>query len=143
MRYYCPPPARVAACYLQMPNKHLLLLLLLLFPQGVNESCPAGLRQEGVVSVCPTLRVSSLEGPGPISLSHSPLDQDLSCAPSPTPHPNLLLNLGVTDRMCVFGVPVQTCPVVHPGMLNVHLVAHTHDDVGWLKTVDQYFYGSE
>ncbi|MBZ3869075.1 Lysosomal alpha-mannosidase [Sciurus carolinensis] len=28
-------------------------------------------------------------------------------------------------------------------MLNVHLVAHTHDDVGWLKTVDQYFYGLE
>lgn len=26
-------------------------------------------------------------------------------------------------------------------MLNVHLLAHTHDDVGWLKTVDQYFYG--
>ena len=28
------------------------------------------------------------------------------------------------------------------GVLNVHLVCHTHDDVGWLKTLDQYFYGS-
>ncbi len=26
--------------------------------------------------------------------------------------------------------------------LQVHLVAHTHDDVGWLKTVDEYFYGA-
>ncbi|XP_008287607.1 lysosomal alpha-mannosidase [Stegastes partitus] len=35
----------------------------------------------------------------------------------------------------------ESCHATKPNMLNVHLVPHTHDDVGWLKTVDQYFYG--
>ena len=26
--------------------------------------------------------------------------------------------------------------------ITVHLISHTHDDVGWLKTVDEYFSGS-
>uniref|UniRef100_A0A3B4E6M6 Lysosomal alpha-mannosidase n=1 Tax=Pygocentrus nattereri TaxID=42514 RepID=A0A3B4E6M6_PYGNA len=38
-------------------------------------------------------------------------------------------------------LPLHSCPATKPSMLNVHLVPHTHDDVGWLKTVDQYFYG--
>ncbi|XP_055923548.1 lysosomal alpha-mannosidase isoform X2 [Eupeodes corollae] len=37
----------------------------------------------------------------------------------------------------------ESCHPTKPNMLNVHIVAHTHDDVGWLKTVDQYYYGSQ
>jgi hypothetical protein len=38
------------------------------------------------------------------------------------------------------GVPVSFCS--DEEVVNVHLVCHTHDDVGWLKTLDQYYLGS-
>ncbi|XP_060071778.1 lysosomal alpha-mannosidase-like [Ylistrum balloti] len=37
----------------------------------------------------------------------------------------------------------NSCPQTRDDMLNVHLIPHTHDDVGWLKTVDQYYYGDQ
>ena len=40
------------------------------------------------------------------------------------------------------GCGYDSCHSTKPNMINIHLVPHTHDDVGWLKTVDQYYYGS-
>ncbi|KAE9552439.1 hypothetical protein FO519_004347 [Halicephalobus sp. NKZ332] len=36
----------------------------------------------------------------------------------------------------------DNCPAYsNDGKVNIHLVTHTHDDMGWLKTADDYFNG--
>lgn len=39
-------------------------------------------------------------------------------------------------------IAYNTTAGIVPEKLNVHLVPHSHDDVGWLKTVDQYYVGA-
>jgi hypothetical protein len=56
----------------------------------------------------------------------------------------VLLLLSVFLFLCADSkyIVYNTTSSIVPGKLNVHLVAHSHDDVGWLKTIDQYYVGS-
>ncbi|KAG4070459.1 hypothetical protein HA402_005691 [Bradysia odoriphaga] len=53
--------------------------------------------------------------------------------------PNFMTRAADDETTCGY----KSCHPVRSDVLNVHLIAHTHDDVGWLKTADQYYYGGE
>ncbi|XP_049819511.1 lysosomal alpha-mannosidase-like isoform X2 [Aethina tumida] len=71
-------------------------------------------------------------------------------------HKSRMRNLLVIFALCVLCVSAkpakkiresscgyETCHPVDNTKINVHLIPHSHDDVGWLKTVDQYFFGAK
>lgn len=62
---------------------------------------------------------------------------------------SLSVFLWIAAVLCSYGavgvngyIKYNTGSGIVNGKLNVHLVAHSHDDVGWLKTIDQYYVGS-
>ena len=51
---------------------------------------------------------------------------------------NLKFGLSDTDNsQCGY----NSCKIPSKSKLNLHIIAHTHDDVGWIKTVDEYWVG--
>ena len=47
----------------------------------------------------------------------------------------------MTSLLKLLSFSLLFCLVKAAENFTVHIIPHTHNDVGWVKTVDQYYYG--
>lgn len=57
--------------------------------------------------------------------------------------PLIILFPWISSSFFAAGSPKGCNISSNPGVTNVHIIPHTHLDVGWLKTIDQYFWGTK
>jgi len=55
---------------------------------------------------------------------------------------NMVCLLLLTTIFSAIGLAVSAAAKAADDKLQVHLIMHTHDDPGWLKTADQYYTGA-
>ena len=54
----------------------------------------------------------------------------------------VLIIVGLCHVGLVRSCGYSSCQELDPDMLNLHIVPHSHDDVGWMKTANDYYMDS-
>ena len=50
------------------------------------------------------------------------------------------MNFKISSKIILFLICLSISPTIQSEKLRIHVIPHSHDDVGWLKTMDEYYY---